>query len=162
MTKRTHPSCCGRPLQPNQFRFGLSLAWCLIFCLFAMHSHAQPSVANEQQARALLAQMTLDEKIGQMVQVDMNALKDKADLAKLGIGSMLSGGDSDPADITPKGWLQACAEYQSLALKSRLRIPILYGIDAVHGHNNVDGAVIFPHNIGLGATRNRALVQKEI
>ncbi len=125
-----------------------------------MKSDAQPSAANELKARALVGQMTLEEKIGQMVQVDMNALKDKADLSKLGIGSMLSGGDSDPSDITAKGWLEACTEYQSWALKSRLRIPLLYGIDAVHGHNNVDGAVIFPHNIGLGATRNRALVQK--
>ena len=104
--------------------------------------------------------MTLDEKIGQMVQVDMNAIKDKADIAKLGIGSMLSGGDSDPADITPQGWLNACSEFQKWALTSRLRIPIIYGIDAVHGHNNVNGAVVFPHNIALGATHNPALVEK--
>ena len=70
------------------------------------------------------------------------------------LGSMLSGGNSDPADITARGWAEACDEYQSWALKTRLKIPLLYGIDAVHGHNNVDGAVIFPHNIGLGATRD--------
>jgi beta-glucosidase len=56
--------------------------------------------------------------------------------------------------------LKSCEEYRSWALKTRLRIPLLYGIDAVHGHNNVDGAVIFPHNIGLGATRNAALVEQ--
>lgn len=123
-------------------------------------SNSQTSPTSELKAAALLGQMTLDEKIGQMVQVDMNALKDKGDLAKLGIGSMLSGGDSDPADITAKGWLDACTEYQSWALKSRLKVPLMYGIDAVHGHNNVDGAVIFPHNIGLGATRNPSLVGK--
>jgi len=139
----------------------LSLALCGgVSCLVALNAHAQFSDASDLKARAMLGQMTLEERIGQMVQVDMNALKDKADLPKLGIGSMLSGGDSDPSDITAKGWLQACTEYQSWALKSRLRIPLLYGIDAVHGHNNVDGAVIFPHNIGLGATRNRALVEK--
>jgi beta-glucosidase len=104
--------------------------------------------------------MTLDEKIGQMTQVDMNALKDKGDIEKYAIGSMLSGGDSDPADITAQGWLKACEEYQTHALKNRLKIPLLYGIDAVHGHNNVNGAVIFPHNIGLGATRNAALVEE--
>ena len=107
-----------------------------------------------------MASMTLDEKIGQMVQVDMNALKDKSDIQRYGFGSMLSGGDSDPADISPTGWLNACSEYQQWALKTRLHIPLIYGIDAVHGHNNVDGAVIFPHNIGLGATRNPSLVQK--
>ncbi|HSU52582.1 MAG TPA: glycoside hydrolase family 3 N-terminal domain-containing protein [Candidatus Dormibacteraeota bacterium] len=104
--------------------------------------------------------MTLDEKIGQMVQVDMNGLKDKSNIQKYGLGSMLSGGDSDPADITAKGWKDACTEYQTWALKTRLRIPLLYGIDAVHGHNNVDGAVVFPQNIGLGATRDPSLVQK--
>jgi beta-glucosidase len=101
----------------------------------------------------------LEEKIGQMTQVDMNAVKDKADIQKYGFGSMLSGGDSDPADITAKGWLKACAEYQSWALKSRLKVPLIYGIDAVHGHNNVNGAVIFPHNIGMGAAHNPALVE---
>lgn len=134
--------------------------WGGMLVLSATTAVAQPTAADELKARTLLGQMTLEEKIGQMAQVDMNALKDKEDLARLGIGSMLSGGDSDPADITTKGWLDACTEYQNWALKSRLRIPLLYGIDAVHGHNNVDGAVIFPHNIGLGATRNRALVEK--
>lgn len=111
-------------------------------------------------AEKLLAQMTLDEKIGQMTQVDMNALKDKSDIQKYGFGSMLSGGGSDPADISPQGWRKAVEGYQAFALKTRLKIPLIYGIDAVHGHNNVDGAVIFPHNIGLGATRNPALVEK--
>ena len=112
------------------------------------------------QVDKLLSQMTLEEKIGQMTEVDMNGLKDKADIQKYFLGSMLSGGDSDPADITARGWLTACQEYQGWALKTRLRIPLIYGIDAVHGHNNVDGAVIFPHNIGLGATHNASLVRK--
>jgi beta-glucosidase len=73
---------------------------------------------------------------------------------------MLSGGDSDPSDITPEGWRKSCQQFQSWALKTRLKIPLIYGIDAVHGHNNVDGAVIFPHNIALGATRDAGLVRK--
>ena len=128
--------------------------------LFAFPLVAQVSTRNETKAAALVGQMTLDEKIGQMVQADMNAVKDNADIQKFAIGSMLSGGDSDPADITAAGWLKACSEYQTWALKTRLRIPLIYGIDAVHGHNNVDGAVVFPHNIGLGATRNATLVEK--
>jgi beta-glucosidase len=115
----------------------------------------------EKRVDALLAQMTLDEKIGQMVQVDMKAIgTNLADLQKYGIGSMLSGGSSDPSpDNTAGSWLNTVNQYQSWALKTRLAIPLLYGIDAVHGHNNVDGAVIFPHNIGLGAMHDPALVE---
>ncbi|HXS68340.1 MAG TPA: glycoside hydrolase family 3 N-terminal domain-containing protein [Candidatus Polarisedimenticolia bacterium] len=111
-------------------------------------------------ADSLLAKMTLDEKIGQMVQVDMAALKDRGDVQKYFLGSVLSGGGSDPADNRPETWLQAVTEIRAEALKTRLKIPLLYGIDAVHGHNNVLGATIFPHHIGLGATGNAALVQK--
>ena len=128
----------------------------LVGCASAQQNFAE----YDRRAGALLSQMTLDEKIGQMVQVDMNALKDKADIQKYFLGSMLSGGNSDPADNRAQTWLQAVNEYQSWALKTRLKIPLLYGIDAVHGHNNIDGAVIFPHNIGLGATHNPALVEQ--
>ena len=122
---------------------------------------AQPGTANlDRHVDALLAKMTLDEKIGQMVQADMLALKDKADVQKYNLGSVLSGGSSDPADNRPQTWLQAVNEYQSFALKTRLQIPLIYGVDAVHGHNNILGAVIFPHHIGLGATHNAALVEQ--
>jgi beta-glucosidase len=124
---------------------------------------AAPSEREAQindRVEALLKLMTLDEKAGQMTQVDMNALKDKDDIRQYAIGSMLSGGDSAPADNTAQGWAKAYDEYQTSALKTRLRIPLLYGIDAVHGHNHLDGAVIFPHNIGLGATRSPELVEQ--
>jgi beta-glucosidase len=114
----------------------------------------------DHQAESLLLQMTLDEKIGQMTQVDMAALKTPPDIQKYFLGSMLSGGDSAPSNNTAGAWLQAVNEYQSWALKTRLQIPLLYGVDAVHGHNHIDGAVIFPHNIGLGAMRNPALVEQ--
>jgi beta-glucosidase len=105
--------------------------------------------------------MTLEEKIGQMTQVDVLAIKDMADIRKYGFGSVLSGGDSDPSpDNSPASWLKLSSQVQSWALKTRLKIPLIYGIDAVHGHNNVNGAVIFPHNIGMGATRNPALVEQ--
>jgi len=112
------------------------------------------------RVEALLALMTLDEKAGQMTQVDMNALQDKDDVRKYALGSMLCGGNSAPADNTAKGWAKAVDQYQSCALKTRLKIPLLYGIDAVHGHNHLDDAVIFPHNIGLGATHDPQLVEK--
>jgi len=114
---------------------------------------------TEARVETLLKQMTLAEKIGQMTQVDSNALKDKSDIQKYGLGSVLSGGSSDPVDNSAQSWLRLAQECQAWAGKTRLQIPLLYGVDAVHGHNNVKGAVIFPHNIGLGATRNPALIQ---
>ena len=125
-------------------------------CLSPVNLFASPAT----DADALLASMTLDEKIGQMVQVDSNALKDKADVQKYFIGSVLSGGGSDPADNLPRTWLKLANDFQAQALNTRLKIPILYGVDAVHGHNNILGAVIFPHHVGLGATHNPALVEK--
>lgn len=116
---------------------------------------------HEKAVDLLLAQMTLDEKIGQMVQVDCSALKDKTNVNRYFLGSVLSGGDSDPkTGNTAQDWLNWVAAFQVQALQTRLRIPILYGVDAVHGHNNVEGAVVFPHNIGLGATRDRRLVER--
>ena len=116
----------------------------------------------EAQVDDLLGRMTLDEKIGQMTQVDSAALKDKHDVQRYFLGSVLSGGGSDPPNHnnTADAWADFYDEFQSQALKTRLKIPIIYGIDAVHGHNNVDGAVVFPHNIGLGATRNPELVRR--
>jgi beta-glucosidase len=121
---------------------------------------AHQSSNDDGQVGALLAQMTLDEKIGQMTQADSQALADGSDVQKYFLGSVLSGGGHGPTDASANGWLKSSDEFRSWALKTRLQIPLLYGIDAVHGHNNVDGAVIFPHNIGLGATRNPGLVEK--
>jgi beta-glucosidase len=113
----------------------------------------------DTRVHALLAQMTLDEKIGQMVQADLACVQDRADIQKYGFGSMLSGGNSKPAENTPQSWLNTVNELQSYALKTRLKIPLLYGIDAVHGHNDVIGTTIFPHHIGLGATHDPKLVE---
>ena len=114
----------------------------------------------DTQVAALLAQMTLDEKIGQMTQADLNCVTNRADIQKYGFGSMLSGGDSKPPENSPAGWLATCNELQSWALKTRLKIPLIYGVDAVHGHNDVIGTVIFPHHIGMGATRNPKLIEQ--
>lgn len=133
----------------------------VIFFLLAEFSAGAASNNVDVRVNALLAQMTMDEKVGQMVQVDSGALKDKGDVQKYFLGSVLSGGSSDPADgNSPQAWLKLVTEFQNQALQTRLKIPILYGIDAVHGHNNVDGAVIFPHNIGLGAAHDPSLVKQ--
>jgi beta-glucosidase len=139
-----------------------SLFVCLefIMLLFLPVAAIAQQSGRDPRAESLLLQMTLDEKIGQMTQVDMHALENPRDIQKYFLGSMLSGADSAPSNNTAGVWLKAVDQYQSWALKTRLQIPLLYGIDAVHGHNNIDGAVIFPHNIGLGATRHPALVEQ--
>jgi beta-glucosidase len=116
--------------------------------------------AFDAQAKALLARMTLDEKVGQMMQPDQSFLEDVQDIETLFLGSLLSGGSSDPATNSLGDWTDMYDRYQSFALKTRLEIPLLYGVDAVHGHSNVIGAVVFPHNVGLGATRNPELVEE--
>lgn len=114
----------------------------------------------DDKVETLLQQMTLDEKIGQMTQVDRAYLKSIEDIKTYYLGSLLSGGGSAPEDNSPQGWADMYDDYQSIALQTRLKIPLIYGIDAVHGHNNVKGAVIFPHNIGMGCTRNPELVKQ--
>lgn len=117
--------------------------------------------AHDAEIKAVIAQMTLAEKAGQMTQPNIGAIQDLADIARLGLGSVLSGGSSDPKTGNRlEDWAQLYAECQAQAAKTRLGIPIIYGIDAVHGHSNVLGAVIFPHNIGLGCTRNPALIER--
>lgn len=107
----------------------------------------------------LLARLTLAEKIGQMTQVEKNSIQPEA-VATYFIGSVLSGGGGAPASNTAEGWAAMTAEFQQQALQTRLGIPLLYGVDAVHGHGNLYGATIFPHNIGLGATRDADLVER--
>lgn len=115
----------------------------------------------DDKVNELISKMTLEEKIGQMTQPEQDALSDKRDIEKYFLGSLLSGGGSDPkSGNSLKSWTDLYDELQSHALKTRLGIPILYGIDAVHGHNNVLGAVIFPHNIGLGCSRSPKLVEE--
>ena len=108
----------------------------------------------------LLSRMSLAEKAGQMVQAERLGLTSPSQIADLGLGSILSGGGSVPAANTPEGWADMIDGYQRQALSTSLQIPLLYGADAVHGHSNVTDATMFPHNIGLGATRNPALVQR--
>ncbi|MBE3109415.1 MAG: glycoside hydrolase family 3 C-terminal domain-containing protein [Acidobacteria bacterium] len=123
-------------------------------------AYRNPSLPVAERVDDLLARMTLDEKVGQMTQADHSFLKSPDDVTKYALGSVLSGGNSEIPDVSPRGWAEFVSGLQRRALATRLAIPILYGIDAVHGHNNVRGAVIFPHNIGLGCTRNPKIVQE--
>ncbi len=120
-----------------------------------------PAVLSlDERVDSLLALMTLNEKIGQMTQAERSRGSIEQDVRTYFLGSLLSGGGSAPADNSPGGWADMYDQYQRAALQTRLKIPLLYGIDAVHGHNNVRGAVIMPHNIGLGCTNDPALVEE--
>ena len=127
----------------------------------AAHGDAMPlykdaSAPVETRVRDLLGRMTLREKAAQMAQIERTVASARA-LAELGAGSVLNGGGSAPGDRSPACWTGMVDGMQRLALSSRLGVPILYGTDAVHGHNNVYGATVFPHNVGLGATRYRPI-----
>jgi beta-glucosidase len=123
----------------------------------------------------LLSEMTLSEKIGQMLQVNVSRLMGTSEwdsglintdwleiiFDESFAGSLLSGGGANPPTNNPESWAEFINELQTYAIEhSRLDIPLLYGVDAVHGFNSVQGATIFPHNIGMGATRHPKLIQQ--
>jgi beta-glucosidase len=132
----------------------------------AAHAPAPPAYKNsrlpvQDRVADLLSRMTLAEKIGQMTQAeraDVDA--DPTQIKTALLGSVLSGGGSTPAGNTPEAWADMVDRYQSQARQTRLGIPLLYGVDTVHGHGNLQGATVFPHNIGLGATRDPQLVER--
>ena len=122
-------------------------------------SYTDASQPVEARLDDLLKRMTLDEKIGQMTQVEKNSIK-PGDITKYFIGSILSGGGGSPSENTPQAWYAMVQGFQKEALKTRLQIPIIYGVDAVHGHGNLFNATVFPHNIGLGAANDPELMER--
>lgn len=147
-------------------RHGEAIRWLLILIsalvfppALCSQTYLDSTAAIDERVEELLSRMTLEEKIGQMTQADRQYLQSEEDIKTYGLGSILSGGGSSPPVNAPDSWADMYDRYQSYALQTRLKIPLIYGIDAVHGHNNVKGAVIFPHNIGMGCTRNDSLVE---
>lgn len=132
----------------------------LTFLVILSACQTEQAPSSDAQAQALLSQMTLDQKIGQMTQIDQKFLDSIQDISALHIGSLLSGGGSHPDSNEVNAWVDMIQGYQREALASDAGIPLIYGIDAVHGHSNVLNATIFPHNIGLGATRDADLLQR--
>jgi beta-glucosidase len=127
-------------------------------------AHGLPYLDSELPVRKrvadLLARMSLDEKAGQMTQAERGAVGTGADIATEDLGSLLSGGGSTPTPNTPEAWAKMIDSFQLRAQATRLQIPLVYGVDAVHGHNNLVGATVMPHNIGIGATRDPRLAER--
>ena len=119
--------------------------------------------ANAQQVEALLASMTLEQKVAQMIQGEIKHVTPD-DVRAYGLGSVLNGGGSFPNDeklSSLQDWVALADAYREASLdtsEGTAGIPLLWGTDAVHGHNNVIGATIFPHNIGLGAANDPELM----
>ena len=117
---------------------------------------------TEAAISALLSRMTLEQKIGQLIQADISAIQPK-DLERYPLGSILAGGNSGPYGderASAMKWRQMVDEFRNVSLTSGAKIPILFGVDAVHGHSNLPNATIFPHNIGLGAAKDANLIQR--
>jgi beta-glucosidase len=113
----------------------------------------------EDRVADLLSRMTLAEKIGQMTQVEKGSIV-KQDITAEFIGSILSGGGGSPSPNTPQAWADMVDGFQKVALQTRLGIPLIYGVDAVHGHGNLKGATLFPQNVGLGAANDPELMER--
>ncbi|MFF4572591.1 glycoside hydrolase family 3 N-terminal domain-containing protein [Streptomyces sp. NPDC001410] len=108
----------------------------------------------------LVSRMSLAEKAGQMTQAERGAVGGGGDIATYALGSLLSGGGSTPTPNTPEAWAKMIDAFQLRARATRFQIPLIYGVDAVHGHNNLSGATVMPHNIGIGATRDPRLAEQ--
>ncbi|EOA19371.1 hypothetical protein CARUB_v10000466mg [Capsella rubella] len=138
----------------------LVLLCCAVAAAEGTLKYKDPKQPLGARIRDLMNRMTLQEKIGQMVQIERSVATPEV-MQKYFIGSVLSGGGSVPSEkATPETWVNMVNGIQKASLSTRLGIPMIYGIDAVHGHNNVYGATIFPHNVGLGVTRDPNLLKR--
>lgn len=119
--------------------------------------YLDPEQTTAARVEDLLTRMSLAEKIGQMTQIEKGSIS-PAQVTQYFIGSVLSGGGGSPRTNTAEAWAEMVDGFQDAALATPLGIPLIYGVDAVHGHGNLKGATIFPQNIGLGAANDPDLM----
>jgi len=122
--------------------------------------YLNPGLSVEERVDDLISRMSDWEKIGQMVLIEKNSIHDLNDIKRYNLGALLSGGGAGPKEDNPSAWLAMVNNFQDVAEKTCFKIPILYGIDAIHGNANILGATVFPHFIGLGASRDPDLVKR--
>ena len=122
--------------------------------------YLNPTLSVLARVDDLMGRMTEWEKIGQMALIEKNSIHDLNDIAHYNLGALLSGGGAGPKKDTPEAWLDMVNNFQAAAKRTCLKIPLLYGIDATHGHANVLGATVFPQAIGLGASHDAGLVKR--
>ncbi|MER8060341.1 MULTISPECIES: glycoside hydrolase family 3 N-terminal domain-containing protein [unclassified Streptomyces] len=122
--------------------------------------YLNPKLPVRKRVADLLSRMSLAEKAGQMTQAERAGLTTPGDIAAYDLGSLLSGGGSTPTPNTAEGWARMIDGFQLQARATRFQIPLIYGVDAVHGDNNLYGATVMPHNIGIGATRDPRLAER--
>lgn len=128
-------------------------------------AHSPSTITDARTEKAitrLLRKLTVEQKVGQVIQGDISSIKPE-DLARYPLGSILAGGNSGPygderADAAK--WLKLVNEFRAASRKAGAGVPILFGVDAVHGHSNLPGATIFPHNVGLGAAHDAELIKR--
>ena len=128
-------------------------------------AHSPSAITDAKTEKAisrLLRKLTVEQKVGQVIQGDISSIKPE-DLARYPLGSILAGGNSGPygderADAAK--WLKLVKEFRAASRKAGAGVPILFGVDAVHGHSNLPGATIFPHNVGLGAAHDADLIKR--
>jgi beta-glucosidase len=133
----------------------------------AAHSPADfTDPKTEAFVTSLIKRMSLEEKVGQIIQGDTSAIRPE-DLRKYPLGSVFSGGDSPPLNSPdrsgPAAWAHTADAFRAVSLEKRpghVPIPTIYGIDVIHGNSNVVGATLFPHNVGLGAARDPDLIER--
>lgn len=119
-----------------------------------------PALPIRDRVVDLMSYMTLEEKIGQMALVEKNSVHKPGDIKRYALGGMLSGFGGKPEDNSSAGWRNMIDAFVNESRETRLGIPLLYGVDAIHGHSNIPGATVFPHFIGLGAAGNESLVER--
>ncbi len=154
-----------------KIRFPRLLLTLTVFCILNSQSFAfEKDPAIVEKVEALLTQMTLEEKVGQVSQIAKDVLEQgrgrfdennmKRVIVEYAIGSILSGGGGYPAPNSPQEWAKMTNTFQKYTEQTRLQIPLMYGVDAVHGHTTVKGAVVFPYDINIAASFNPELAEK--